>query len=357
MNKKILYILFSCLVSPALILEVSAQKLTIENATVNCGRTGFEQPITATFELRNKGMKRLVIESVKPDCGCTAVEFPKEVGAGDKFTIKMTYDARQLGHFHKMAAIKSNGSKAPVYLTMTGVVLPEVLDYTGDYPFSMGDLLLDKAELEYDDVNKGDTPIQEIHIMNNGTTKMTPNVMHLPPYLSAIVKPETVAPGRSATITVMLNSGKLRDYGLTQTNVHIAKQLGEKVSADNEMSVSAILLPDLKAYETTNKAEAPQLRISATDIDFTDFGGKAKKTADITLLNTGGSTLTISSLQMFTSGLKVTLGKREVAPGQSTVLKVTGFADELAKLRTRPRILMITNDPDHAKVVVNIKLK
>jgi len=237
MNKKILYILFSCLVSPALILEVSAQKLTIENATVNCGRTGFEQPITATFELRNKGMKRLVIESVKPDCGCTAVEFPKEVGAGDKFTIKMTYDARQLGHFHKMAAIKSNGSKAPVYLTMTGVVLPEVLDYTGDYPFSMGDLLLDKAELEYDDVNKGDTPIQEIHIMNNGTTKMTPNVMHLPPYLSAIVKPETVAPGRSATITVMLNSEKLRDYGLTQTNVHIAKQLGEKVSARVQVTI------------------------------------------------------------------------------------------------------------------------
>ena len=338
-------------------LPLNAQKLTIENATVNCGRTGFEQPISATFELRNKGMKRLVIESVKPDCGCTAVEFPKEVGAGDKFTIKMIYDARQLGHFHKMAAVTSNGSKAPVYLTMTGVVLPEVLDYTGDYPFSMGDLLLDKTDLEYDDVNKGDTPIQEIHIMNNGTTKMTPNVMHLPPYLSAIVKPETVAPGRSATITVMLNSEKLRDYGLTQTNVHIAKQLGEKVSADNEMSVSAILLPDLKSYETTNKAEAPQLQISATDIDFSDFGGKAKKTADITLLNTGGSPLTISSLQMFTSGLKVTLGKREIAPGQSTVLKVTGFADELAKLRTRPRILMITNDPDHAKVVVNIKLK
>ncbi|MBR0166870.1 MAG: DUF1573 domain-containing protein [Prevotella sp.] len=357
MNKKILYILFSFLVSSASFLEVSAQKLTIENATVNCGRTGFEQPITATFELRNKGMKRLFIESVRPDCGCTAVEFPKEVGAGDKFTIRMTYDARQLGHFHKMAAVKSNGSKAPVYLTMTGVVLPEVLDYTGDYPYSMGDLLLDKTELEYDDVNKGDTPVQEIHVMNNGTVKMTPNVMHLPPYLSAIVKPETVAPGRSATITVMLNSEKLRDYGLTQTIVHIGKQLGEKVSADNEMSVSAVLLPDLKAYEKTNKAEAPQLQISATDIDFTDFGGKAKKTADITLLNTGHSPLTISSLQMFTSGLKVTLGKREIASGQSTVLKVTGFANELARLRTRPRILMITNDPTHAKVVVNIKLK
>jgi len=149
----------------------------------------------------------------------------------------------------------------------------------------------------------------------------------------------------------------LRDYGLTQTSVYIAKQLGEKVSADNEMSVSAILLPPLKEYDATSKATAPQLRVSATEIDFSDFGGKAKKTADITLLNVGQSPLTISSLQMFTGGLKVTLGKREIAPGQSTVLKVTGFADDLAKLRTRPRILMITNDPDYPKVVINIKLK
>ena len=337
------------------LLPAAAQKLTVAITTVNCGRTGFQQPITATFELRNKGMKRLVIESVKPDCGCTAVEFPKEVGAGDKFTIRMTYDARQLGHFHKMAAITSNGSKKPVYLTMTGVVLAEMLDYTGDYPLAMGDLLLDKADLEYDDVNKGDTPVEEIHILNNGTTKMTPNVMHLPPYLSAIVSPETLAPGRSGTITVMLDSEKLRDYGLTQTRVYLAKQLGEKVSADNEIGVSAILLPDLKAFDTANKAVAPHLQISATDIDFTDFGGKSKKNAEITLTNVGQSPLSISSLQLFTSGLKVTLGKREIAPGQSTVLKVTGIATDLSKVRTRPRILMITNDPDHSKVVINIK--
>lgn len=334
-----------------MLMPASAQKLSVTSTTVNCGRTGFEQPVTATFELRNKGLKRLVIEDVHPDCGCTAVEYPKEVGVGDKFTIKMTYDARQLGHFHKMAAVKSNGSKKPVYLTMTGVVLPEMLDYTGDYPVSMGDLLLDKSELEYDNVNKGDTPVEEIHVMNNGTKKMTPNVMHLPPYLSAIVQPETLAPGRSGTITVMLNSEKLRDFGLTQTSVYIAKELGEKVSQNNEMPISVVLLPPLN---TSNAAE-PKLQISATDIDFTDFGSKSKKTAEITLLNVGQAPLNISSLQMFTSGLKVTLGNRDIAPGQSTVLKVTGFAEDLQKLRARPRILMITNDPTNPKIVINIK--
>ena len=346
--------LFVFLFSVLFLAQASAQRLIVSNATIECGRTGYEQPVTATFELRNKGLRRLVIESVKPDCGCTAVEYPKEVGAGDKFTIKLTYDARQLGHFQKMAAVRSNASKDVLYLTMRGVVLPELQDYTGNYPIQMGELLLDKSELEYDDVNKGDAPVQEIHIMNNGTRTMTPNVMHLPGYLSATITPETLAPGHAGTIAVTLHSDKLRDYGLTQTSVYIAKELGEKVSPDNEMSVSAVLLPDLKAYTAANSDLAPRLQISMTDIDFTHFDGKSKKTADVVLTNTGRSTLQISSLQLFTGGLKVTLGTRELSPGQSTTLKITGYAEELQKVKTRPRILMITNAPDHPKVVINI---
>ena len=336
------------------LLPVSAQKLSIEKSTVECGRVGYLQPVTATFELKNKGRRRLVIESVKPDCGCTAVEFPKEVGAGDDFTIKMTYDARQLGHFYKMAAIKSNGSQTPVYLTMRGIVLAEVEDYAGNYPLEMGELKLDKNELEFDDVNKGDIPMQQIHIYNNGLEPMTPNMMLLPQYLTAEVTPEILIPGKKGVITVKLDSEKLRDYGLTQTTVYLGKKLGETVSPDNAIHVSTILLPDLKDMEG-DLSHAPQLQISTTDIDFTNFEGKSKKTAEITLFNAGKSLLKISSLQLFTTGLKVTLDTREIAPGQSAKLKVTGYAAEIQQKHGRHRILMITNDPEHAKVVVNIR--
>lgn len=333
----------------------SGQRLVVTKSTIECGRTGYEQPVTATFELRNKGLRKLVIESVRPDCGCTAVEYPKEVGVGDKFTIRMTYDARQLGHFQKMAAVKSNGSKETVYLTMKGVVLAELQDYTGNYPVKMGELLLDKDELEYDDVNKGDSPVQEIHLMNNGTQPMEPRIMHLPSYFSATVTPETLLPGKTGTIAVTLHSDKLRDYGLTQSKVYIAQQLGEKVSDDNAMGVSVILLPDLKDFEGVNKELAPQLQMSSAEVDFSDFQGKSKKSAEVGLANVGKSTLRISSMQLYTGGLKVTLGKRELAPGESTSLKITGFAEELKKLKTRPRILMITNDPDHPKVLIRIR--
>ena len=336
---------------------IHAQKLVAEKTVLECGRTGFQQPVTAIFDLKNKSLRKLVIESVKPDCGCTAVEYPREVGAGDKFTIKMTYDARQLGHFQKSAAIRSNGSKQPVYLTMRGVVLTEVQDYTGSYPLSMGALLLDQDVLEFDDVNKGDSPIQEIHVLNNSTDRMQPRLMHLPPYLDATVKPESLEPGKSGTITVTLVSDKLRDYGLTQTQVYMAQHLGEKVSADKAIDVSVTLLPDLKQFEGVSKALAPQLQMNTTDIDFTDFGGKEKKTAELLLANTGKSTLQISSMQMYTGGLKVILGKRELEPGQNTTMKITGFAEELRNVKGRPRILMITNDPDHPKIVLNIRLK
>ena len=352
--KKYLFILITYHLS---LLTLSAQNLVVTQATVNAGRTGFMQPITATFELRNKSRRRLVIESVKPDCGCTAVDYPKEVGANDKFTIKMTYDAKMLGHFQKMAAVISNGSQKPVYLRMRGVVVPEVLDYTGTYPLTMGNLLLDKNELEFDDVNKGDTPMQEIHIMNNSEETMQPNIMHLPPYLSATVKPETLAPGKGGTITVTLNSDKLRDFGLTQTSVYLGQKLGEKVSPDNEIPVSAVLLPHLQDYDEFSKALAPQLQMSTTEVDFTDFGGKSKKTTEVILYNTGKTKLNISSMRLFTSGLKVTLGKQSLEPDETTTLKITGYADDLRKLRTKPRILMITNDPDHAKVIININVK
>ena len=80
--KKILLLLFAIHCSP---FTAVAQKLVVSQAKVNAGRTGFMQPITATFELSNKSRRRLVIESVKPDCGCTAVEYPREVGANERF--------------------------------------------------------------------------------------------------------------------------------------------------------------------------------------------------------------------------------------------------------------------------------
>jgi hypothetical protein len=334
-----------------------AQKIEADKTTIDVGRTGYQMPVTATFEFKNKSHKHLKISEVRPDCYCTNIDYPKEqIGAGDKFQIKMTYDARQLGHFDHQAAIFSNASKKPLFIRIKGIVQAGYVDLSGTYPVEMGDLRLDKDALEYDDVNKGFEQVQELNIYNNGTQIYQPNLMHLPSYLSAVMVPEKLAPNRAGKITVTLHSDKLHDYGLTQTSVYLAGNPGDKVSPDHEISVSAVLLPPFAETTADERLRAPKFTMSKQNIDIA-FDGKKKKTDVIELTNQGQTELEISSLQMFTGGLNISLSKSKLAPGQSAKLKVTAIRDEILKLRRRPRLLMITNDPDKGKVVININAK
>lgn len=345
------------LLLPLTMLPMAAQRLTIQKTEIDCGKTGFNMPVTAEFELRNKGMRKLKIESVEVSCGCLEAQYPNdEISAGAKFTLKLTYNAEQLGHFVKTARIVSNGTKKPVTLTMKGLVVEELDDYSGTYPYVFGDLRSDKDNIEFDDVNKGDLPVQEIHIRNVGTSLLQPNIMHLPPFLTAVVSPETLRPGHSGKITVSLNSAKLHDYGLTQTSVFIGNKLGDKVSDENEIPVSAVLLPSFDGQTGANRQYAPKMQLSAESLDI-DFEGKSKKKAVVTITNNGRTDLNISSLQMFTVGLRMTLGKQVVKPGETTELKITVYKEELKRARSKPRVLMITNDPDKPKVVISINTK
>ncbi len=339
------------------VLPVSAQKLIAEKTIIDVGKTGFQQPVTAVFEFRNKGVSRLKIESVEPDCNCTVVEYPKTViGKGDKFQVKMTYDAKMLGHFDKQAAIISNGTTKPIYIRMKGVVLQEVQDFSGSYPIEMGQLRIDMNELEFDDVNKGELPVQQIHIYNNGTSMARPNLMHLPAYLKATMVPEAIAPGRSGTMTVTLDSKQISDYGLTQASIYLATNPGDKATKENLIGVSTVLLPAFAKMSAIQKQYAPKMYLSRELVNI-NFDGKSKRKDEIQISNTGRTPLTISSLQMFTDGLRISLGKSTLQTGESTKLKITAKRDELMKARTKPRILMITNDPDKSKVVITINAK
>lgn len=346
------------IIIPALLwlaaMPALAQKIAAEKTTVDAGRTGWKTPVTAVFDFRNKGGRKVRISKVQPDCNCTVVEYPKG-DLGDRFQIRMTFDAKQLGHFDKQAAIYTNESKKPVYIRMKGIVLENYVDVTGLYPVEMGDLRLDQNELEYDDVNRGDILVRELRIYNNSITQSyQPIVMHLPPYLKAQAMPEKLAPGAEGVITVTLNSAKLHDYGLTQTTVFLAGNPGDKVNHDHAIGISAVLLPSFNGE--ADSPSAPHIQLSAEAVDIL-FEGKNKKTEIIDIVNTGHSVLNISSLQMFTPGLRISLDKRRLQPGEYAKLKITAIRGELQKVRTRPRILMITNDPAKPKVTITLNMK
>lgn len=347
------------MLSALLALPASAQKITTQHEVVDCGQVVFNKPVTAEFVLKNDGLKPLAINNVLKNCGCTEVDYPKtSIAAGESFVIKAVYDAKQMGTFTKQVCLYTNADEEPFILSMRGKVVGSVVDFAGSYDEMLGVIKSDAQEVEFDDVNRGDRPVQRIHIFNPTDELLEPVVMHLPPYLHAFVSPSKVAPRHSAEISFVLDSKKLRDLGLNQTSVYLGEGPGDKIAPEKEIVVSAVLLPGFENMTPAKKALAPKIEMSAIDLNLGSFKGKKKLKGEILITNKGKSELDIRSMQMFTMGLQVNLKKSKIQPGETVKMKVTAVAADLKKSRVRhPRILMITNDPEHAKVVVKINVQ
>lgn len=347
------------MLSALLALPASAQKITTQHEVVDCGQVVFRKPVTAEFVLKNDGHKPLVINNVLKSCGCTEVDYPKTgIAAGESFVIKAVYDAKQMGTFTKQVCLYTNADEEPFILSMRGKVVGSIVDFAGSYDEMLGVIKSDAQEVEFDDVNRGDRPVQRIHIFNPTDELLEPVVMHLPDYLHAFVSPSKVAPHHSAEISFVLDSKKLRDLGLNQTSVYLGERPGDRIAPEKEIVVSAVLLPGFENMTPAKKALAPKMEMSTTDLNLGSFNGKKKLKGEILITNKGKSELDIRSMQMFTMGLQVNLKKSKIQPGETVKMKVTAVAADLKKSRVRhPRILMITNDPDHAKVVVKINVQ
>lgn len=336
-------------------LGAGAQKMETANKIVDCGQSVYQSPATAEFEIKNKGSHATRIVDVRMSCGCTDVEFPREeIPAGSKFTVRVTYDAKTMGRYDKLVAVYTEGNEEPLLLRMRGQVVREIVNFGGKYDFMLGNVQSDCNDIEFDDVSRGERPQKKIHIRNTTDENIQPVVMHLPDYLTAEVSPSKIAPGHSGVVTITLDSKQLKDMGLTQTSVFLGAFPGDRVSREKELSVSAVLLPKFDNLTASQLANAPRMNLSTTELNLGAFKGKKKLKGEIIIRNDGNSVLNIKNLQMFTVGLQVSLNKQKIKPGESAKLKITAEERQLKNARSKPRVLMITNDPNLPKVTIKI---
>ena len=339
-------------------LSVFAQpKASFDKTMHEFGTILWKNPVTATFKITNKGDKPLVISNVTTSCGCTVTDWTKSpILPGKTGEVSSTFDAKALGRFRKSIGVYCNASDKPVYLSFRGEVTADPKNYTFTHPYQIGAIRLNKEEIEFDDANMGDKPTIELLIANTSDRVYTPVLMHLPPYLKMEAEPKVLLKGKKGTIKLTLDASQLKDYGLTQTSVYLSRFSGDKVSEDNEIPVSAILLPDFSRMTEKDSLNAPAMHISETDIDLSiPLIKKNKVSHDILIANSGKTPLVISKLQVFNSSVGVSLKKTVLPPDGMTKLKVTIRKRDVGNKKHHLRILMITNDPLRPKVEINIK--
>lgn len=337
-------------------LGAAAQSFTAQAKEFECGQMLFRTPATITVMMRNTSTSPAAVKYVDTGCGCSQAAYTAgNVNPGQDVTLNITFDCKQLGHFDRIVRVYDTMSDTPAEFEVRGQVVTRVENYTGNYPFKLGILMTDVESIDFDDVHKGVLLTKKIQVFNPTGQNVEPVMLRLPSYLTAEMKPKMLGPKQRGTMYITLNSREVRDYGLTQSTIYLAKNGADKVNKDKEVTVSTVLLPPVIAADDVKRAYAPHMVMSSKTLNMTELQNKSKAKDEIEISNDGKAVLEISKVQLFTAGLQVQLGKQRLEPGESTRLKVTAIGKELKKVRTRPRILMITNDPNNQKVVINIQ--
>lgn len=348
-----------CALAAAALTATAQPRFSSNKETHSFGQVEWKHPVSVQYVITNTGDQPLVLTEVDPSCACSVAQWTQTpIAPGDKGIITVEFDAKALGHFDKSVTIYSNADPNLAYLHFTGEVVREIKDFTNTYPYLIGQIRIDQNELDFPDTHRGEKPVIRIGVVNQSDRSYEPVLMHLPSYLDMKVEPGVLQKGERGLITLTLNTEKLTDLGLTQSSVYLSRFTGDKVSDENEIPLSAILLPDFSGLSVSDMDDAPVIRISETDIDLSaQLAKKNKVKHDIQLTNTGRSPLQISKLQVFNPALGVGLKKSVLQPGETTRLRVTVDKKNIAKKKRHLRILMITNDPTQPKVEINIKAK
>ncbi|MDR0973181.1 MAG: DUF1573 domain-containing protein [Prevotellaceae bacterium] len=341
-------------VSATLATPLSAQsRLLVENETLELGQVQWKHPLTFEYSVANDGNQPLVLTEVSTSCECAVADWTKNaIVPGGKGTITLTFQPDMLGRFEKYVGVYSNAEPHLQYFRFTGTVVEQVTDFARTHPFEFGRVRLTANAIEFPDAHRDEHPEVTIGVANQSGAAYEPVLMHLPSYIQQTAIPAVLQAGEQGIIKLTLQSERLDDLGLMQETVYLSRFEGDKVGDDNEIPLSAVLLPDASMLKNDNP---PTIQLSETEVDLrATLAKKNKASHNITIRNTGASPLTIAKLQVFNPAVEVSLRKTVVNPGESTRLRVK--LDKRHIRRQMPlRILLITDDPQHPKVTINIR--
>lgn len=124
--KKILFLAFAVF-SMSAVFAQAKQPVEFKEVKHSFGKIKQNVPATYVFSFKNVSSAPVVIESATAECGCTTPEYPKGVVAkGASNTIKVTYNAANMGSFTKRVTVRVAKDPDPIILTIEGeVVAPD----------------------------------------------------------------------------------------------------------------------------------------------------------------------------------------------------------------------------------------
>ncbi|WMJ73581.1 DUF1573 domain-containing protein [Cytophagaceae bacterium ABcell3] len=140
-----------------------------------------EEGVQATYEFEfvNTGSTPITISDVRPSCGCTTPEWPKEpVGPGQKGTIKASYNSQgRPGVFNKSITITSNSVEPTKVLFIKGIVekKEEKEEPSAEDLKNSATINLNKEKHHFGKIERGQKVSLKVEVKNTGKEALSIN--------------------------------------------------------------------------------------------------------------------------------------------------------------------------------------
>ncbi len=110
--------------------------IAFEEVSYDFGKIKEGEVVKHKFKFTNTGTNNLILENVKPSCGCTALDWPKEpIAPGKSSEIEAQFNSSgKSGPQTKYITITLNSAERLERITFTGDVIPKPVDPANPVP-------------------------------------------------------------------------------------------------------------------------------------------------------------------------------------------------------------------------------
>jgi hypothetical protein len=213
--KKVCLILLTCLLLSS--LQPAKAILKFESKEINFGKIDEGKSINLVFKFTNAGDSILLIQNVRPSCGCTVTQLKKrKYDPGEKGTIPVKFVSKGFGGRKVMKTIRvtSNDRKAPtILLKINGMVT--LKDFAR--------FEISSANIDFKRISKGRQKSKKLIIKNTGNLDLKIlEVTHVPEIIP-LFSDSMIKPNQSSVLEVVFKpktEGKFSYFLKIRTNDH-----------------------------------------------------------------------------------------------------------------------------------------
>lgn len=296
-----------------------------------------------TYTFKNTGNQPIIINRVTSLSASIKAQWTTgPIAPGKKGEITLSFIPIRLpDHFSIKTYVYTNkGGRTE--LSLNGNIIdnpakPELL-----YKYNLDGLKFRLNSVNFNKIYTWQVVQDTLHFFNTRKDSVKLGLLYHPNYINATFIPEQVAPGEKGVIIISLDAPKKNDYGYVYESIILSYNNSRDYK--NRLSINAYLTEDFGKLSAEELSQAPVATIDKTEINFGDIKPGDKANCDFQLTNTGKRTLIIRKTRASCGCTAVTLGQKEIAPGQTITIRAT-FDSKGKSGRQFKTVTVITNDP------------